>query len=194
VSARPDMCDYLIHFTRGGPAADAFDRFRAVVSECRLEGSSGKVRGAYPCVCFSEAPLPLPDGLVNPESYSRYSPFGVLFEKQWIFDQGGRPVIYQPDAEYDLLPDERKWRHVRYEPPSVDFTWEREWRVQCTELSFDPGIACLVLPSEDYVDALVADHEESQDAKWYPYSTVLDQEQLEQYREDFPWRIISLDG
>jgi len=119
---------------------------------------------------------------------------GVLFQKQWIFDQGGRPVIYQPGTEYDLLPDELKWRHVCYEPPAVDFTWERECRVHCAELCFDPGVACLVLPSEDYLGALIADRDEYQDAKWYQYSEVFDQEELMQYREDFPWRIIYVGG
>jgi hypothetical protein len=150
------------------------------------------IRGAYQCVCFSEAPLPLPNGFVNPSFYSRYKPFGLLFEKQWVFEQSGRPVIYQSSAEFDLLPKDLRWRHVTYEPPSIDFTWEREWRMHCRELPFDPGVATLVLPSEEYLRALIADHEAGQDAKWYAYSEILDEDELRLYREDFPWRITYL--
>jgi hypothetical protein len=39
-------------------------------------------------------------------------------------------VIYLPDAEAGWIPAEEKWRHVRYEHGQVDFTHEREWRVQ----------------------------------------------------------------
>lgn len=194
MSARSDIADSLVHFTSGVSTDDAFDRFRNIVSECRLVGGNGMIRGSHRCVCFSEAPLPLPNGLVNPDAYSRYSPFGLLFEKQWIFEQGGRPVIYQPNAEYDLLHEEQKWRHVTYDPPDVDFSWEREWRVHCPELYFDPSVACLVLPSQEYVDALIADHDERQEAKWYRYSEAFDQEELMRYREDFPWRVIYLGG
>lgn len=186
------MSKYLIHFTSGASRSQAFDCFRTIVSECRLIGGDGMIRGGYQCVCFSEAPLWLRNGLVNKDFYSRYSPFGILFERQWIFDQGGLPAIYQPDADYDSLPDQQKWRHVRFEPPAVDFTWEQEWRVRCPELNFDPGVACLVLPSEDYVRALVADHDSHQDAKWYPYREILTEDELMQYREDFPWRILYL--
>ena len=40
----------------------------------------------------------------------------------------------EAEADSDLcgghwIPAEERWRHVRYEPPQVDFTHEREWRV-----------------------------------------------------------------
>jgi len=50
--------------------------------------------------------------------------------KQSVFEVGGRPVIYLPDAEAAWIPAEEKWRHVRYEHGQVDFTHEREWRIQ----------------------------------------------------------------
>lgn len=186
------MSDLLIHFTSGESLEDAFDRFRTIVSECRLIRGTGMIRGSYPCVCFSEAPLPMPNGLVNQGFYSRYKPFGLLFDKRWIFEQGGPPAIYQANAEFDVLPDSLKWRHVTYEPPRIDFTWEHEWRICCDELPFDPGVAKLVLPSEDYLRVLVSDHEERQDHKGYVYSELLDfeDELVMMYREDFPWRVV----
>jgi len=50
-------------------------------------------------------------------------------------------VIYLPDNEANWIPDEEKWRHVRYEYGSVDWTHEREWRVQGDfDLTSVPGI------------------------------------------------------
>ena len=126
MNPRPDISDKLVHFTSGATACEAFERIRYVVSEQRLIGSGARIRGNYRCVCFTEAPLTsLQHGLVNPSVYSRYSPFGVLFDKQWVFDQGGRPVIYQPDAEFTLLPELLRWRHMRYEPGVIDFASSR---------------------------------------------------------------------
>ena len=191
--ARTDISDSLIHYTRAhAEGEDPFDRLRSIVSDCCLLGGTGKIRGAHACVCFSEAPL-ASGGLVNSGSYSKYSPFGVMFKKEWIFEQGGRPVIYQPGAEYDVLPDVLKWRHVTYEPPTTDFTWEREWRVNCAELQFDPSVATIVLPTREYLSWLVADHEGEQDCFAYQYSTILAEDELRMYRDDFPWSIVCLD-
>lgn len=64
-------------------------------------------------MCFSEAPLAaLEKGLLNGSAYSRYSPFGVLFNKSYIYAQGDRPVIYQSYEEYEPLPPSHNWRHV----------------------------------------------------------------------------------
>jgi len=32
------------------------------------------------------------------------------------FSKGGRPVIYQPTEEYDVLPEKLKWHHQIYDP------------------------------------------------------------------------------
>lgn len=115
--ARPDISDKLTHFTSGESVEDAYERLRAIMADCRLVGSGEKIRGGFRCVCFTEAPLAsLATGLVNPTAYSRYSPFGVIFDKSWIFQAGGRPVIYQSDAEFEGLPEGIRWRHGRSSP------------------------------------------------------------------------------
>jgi hypothetical protein len=77
----------------------------------------------------------------------RYKPFGVMVPKKWLFSKGGRPVIYQPDAEYEFLHDSQKYRHKRYEPDEgFDFTWEREWRVLTPSLELDPDVTSVVVP------------------------------------------------
>jgi hypothetical protein len=53
----------------------------------------------------------------------KYRPLGICLPKRWVFAQRGRPVTYQPDAEFDDLSETHKWRHVRYEAhvePPID--------------------------------------------------------------------------
>jgi hypothetical protein len=190
---RPDTSDKLTHFTAGATAELAYQRLRTIMTEGRVIGHGDRIRGNYRCVCFTEAPLvSLENGLVNPSVYSRYSPFGVIFDKDWIFAQGGRPVVYQPDAEYDLLPQDLRWRHMRYEPGVVDFTWEREWRIQCDELSFAPSVAGLVVPDIEWGQRLADEHQGEQDLSVLQYAQIMDPLLAEQHREDFPWRIFVL--
>ena len=91
-------------------------------------------------MCFSEAPLSAVPHLIteserrftasqNKKKKSPYSPYGLVFNKKNIFEQGGRPVIYIPDKESTWIPDLQKWRVVRFEPPICDWTHEREWRL-----------------------------------------------------------------
>jgi hypothetical protein len=98
----------------------------------RGSGNVGFVKGNRPAVCLSEIPLSALRDFTSPPvemSKTRYRPHGILFAKQAIFKAGGRPVIYLPDDEGDWIPSDQKWRHVRFEAGSVDFTHEREWRV-----------------------------------------------------------------
>lgn len=192
--SRADISDKLVHFT--GPREDwgeAFSRLQSIMGERIVRGGNDKIRSGDHCVCFTEAPLKsLPGGLVNPKNFSRYAPFGVLFTKKWIFEKGGRPVTYQPESEFRELPDSHKWRHVRYEPNAaqpIDFTWEREWRIKSQGLVFQPNDVVILVPRQEWLDALRKEHEGQQDDWAYMYSQVLDEETLAQYREDFPWRV-----
>ena len=147
--SRLDLSPYLIHFTSDESTEKAFKRLQKIIFEKRIIGNNRLIRGGYKCVCFSEAPISsLSNGLINPRYYSRYSPFGVLFPKSWIFSKGGRPVIYQTEEEFNSLPVSHKWRHVLYRPDldeTIDFSWEREWRIKCDYLEFGPDIAQIVV-------------------------------------------------
>ncbi|SRR6266511_3567013 len=147
---RGDLSNRLIHLTRGNTEAEATETFVRIFREGRLRGGNGFIRGGYRCVCFSEAPLAvLTQVLANPSVHGmRYAPFGVMVGKRWLFEQGGRPVIYQSEAEYELLPEEIRFRHVRYEPHrGIDHTWEREWRIRTDELVLDPSEVTFVVPT-----------------------------------------------
>ena len=194
---RIDISENLVHFTRDDSIDKAFDRLRAILRDQHLIAGNRYIRGGHTCVCFSEAPLhALQDGLVNPDYYSSYSPFGIMVSKKWLFSQGGRPVVYQSDAEYESLPDVLKWRHVRYEPnsePSVDFTWEREWRIRTEALRFGPDTAAIVVQDQSWAQRLVQEHEIEQDYEIQLYSLVLDEQIARLMLETpFQWRIVTL--
>jgi hypothetical protein len=196
MSKRRDISDKLVHFTSGESEEEAFQRLRNIMEERRILGTSEKIRGGYKCVCFTEAPLTiLPGGLVNPDAYSRYRPFGIMVEKRWLFEKGGRPVIYQTDEDFNILPEEIRWRHVRYEPnrdPPIDFTWEREWRIKCEFLTIAPSYAGIVVLDEHWAQRMIDEHETEQDFVVLQYSLILDEDLAQQYREEFPWRISPL--
>jgi hypothetical protein len=141
---------------RGNTEADAMNTLHQIISEQRLVGGSGAIRGGYNCVCFTEAPEEHFHGVIG-----RYRPFGIRVSKRWLFSQGGRPVIYQSGPEYDQLPEALRWRHVRYEPdstPPIDFSWEREWRINVNELPLPPHEVTVVVPHENYELDLIEAH------------------------------------
>ena len=146
---RDDIGSRLVHLTKGEPDQAAAQVFLAIVEERQLRGGTGCIKGGHRCICFSEAPVSkLSHILANPMAHSmKYKPFGVMVEKSRLFQRGGRPVIYKAEAEYELLHETQRFRHVTYEPGSVDFTWEREWRICSDELELDLGGATLVVPN-----------------------------------------------
>ncbi|HWS22969.1 MAG TPA: hypothetical protein VN226_00870 [Anaerolineales bacterium] len=194
--ARKDISEKLIHFTKGESDDVAFSNIQSILKERRIISSSGCIKGGHSCVCFTEAPLSeLAEGLLNPVAYSRYSQFGVILEKKWVFQKGGRPVIYQSDSEYIELPDSHKWRHVRYEPNEtspIDFTWEREWRIRTDELLFDSESASVVVPDSVWADRLAETYELGEDFKILEYSQIMDENLARQYRDEFDWVVYTL--
>jgi len=156
---RDDLSDRLIHLTKGG-SKDAASTLFKIISERSLLGGDGKIKGGFRCVCFSEAPISkLATILANRSPHGmRYQPFGVMVEKAWLFGQGGRPVIYQPRDEFDLLPDGLKFRHVTYNPileKPIDFSWEREWRIRADELPLDTNCTTIVVPNRDWAGYII---------------------------------------
>jgi hypothetical protein len=195
---RTDISDSLIHFT--GPRDDwenAYGNLKSILSSQKIIAGKDLIRGQYSCVCFTEAPFPsLEEGLLNPSNYSRYAPFGVMFDKVLVFERGGRPVIYQSEEEYSALPESLRWRHVRYEPtasPPIDFTWEREWRIHCTGLLFGPSEATIIVPNSVWRDRLIGEHDQDQDHVVHMYSQVMERCMAEQYRDRFPWTVLVLE-
>lgn len=102
---RDDLSDRLVHLTKG---EEAFETFVHILNDKALKGGNGFIKGGHKCVCFSEAPISkLPQVLSTPHDTIKYRPYGFIFTKRWVFEKGGRPVIYQPDGDYDILPLEK---------------------------------------------------------------------------------------
>lgn len=191
---RPDISDQVIHFTRGDSIESAFETFWSIVRQSKLVGAQGMIRGQYRCVCFTEAPLDsIASSLAASWNHGRYSPFGFMFDKDWLFGRGARPAIYQSPEEYDLLPESHRWRHVTYSPDlgsnRVDFTWEREWRLKTDALALDPTVATLVVPNMAWRDRLLLRLQTEEDLLVRQYSQIMDPMLAEQYRGSFRWPV-----
>jgi hypothetical protein len=157
---RDDLSSNLIHLTRGDTKEIVVQKFKSIINEGKLHGSSKGIRGKHKVICFSETPISkLSINLANPNQDGiRYAPFGIIFPKQTIFHMGGRPVIYQTNAEYDTLGEAHRYRHVKYEPDISDYTWEREWRLLKDELVIDFNIATIIVPTRPWVEQFKEQH------------------------------------
>ena len=161
---RDDLSANLIHLTRGESDQVAADAFLSIFKSRRLLGSNRDIRGGYRCVCLSEAPLSKLASVLasTAQSSARYKPFGVMVAKKWLFEKGARPVIYQSASEYELLDERQRFRHVRYEPGRIDYTWEREWRVRTDALELDPDLISFIVPTRAWEQWALTKHAESQ--------------------------------
>lgn len=126
-----------MHLTKGTPE-QAAESFCAILKDNRLRDFGGMAEDGCDRICFSEAPLSkLGQLIASQHGGFRYQYFGITLEKQWLFEKGGRPVIYQPARERDLLRPSARFRHVTYDPTDSaqrDVTFEREWRIPVAEL------------------------------------------------------------
>ena len=82
-----------------------------------------------------------------------------MVSKEWLYSQGGRPVVYQAESEFENLSEDVRYRHVRYEPQyNIDWTWEREWRIKTNEIVLDPGQTTLIVPNRSWITRLKEEH------------------------------------
>jgi hypothetical protein len=91
--------------------------------------------GGDPAVCFTEATVTGLDFLLARRSYQ---PWGLVFDRQSVYDVGGGPVWYARPDEYSFLGSLcrsgainsrlQSWL-VRLEPASSDWLEEQEWRI-----------------------------------------------------------------
>ena len=157
---RPDFTNALVHFTKprkgnvrhwefdyqsvnnSSKQFSSFEVLKEIFESGTLKGStssSGYIKGKKRAVCLSEVPLGGIRYFCDKES--KYDFYGVSISKQSGFNQGARPVIYLPDEENGWVPEDERWRVVRHEPPHVDVSWEREWRVS-EDLDLGEVVGC----------------------------------------------------
>lgn len=156
---RPDFSNYLIHFTKGvkpcvekdNPATSfakgksARDRLVSILKQRTIK-SSTLPWVKREAVCFTECIW----GSLLAHA-KKYSPYGIGFSKEHIFNHGGNPIFYVRPKLYE----NQKWNedvHIFTSPflpeysnekmrstPNarrVDYTHEREWRIP-NELQFE---------------------------------------------------------
>lgn len=173
MSNRPDFSKFLAHFTTGrAPVAkrdgnpalsheklSSKERLISILNDKKIVASFMPWTGCH-AVCFTECPW---SSLIDHTEY--YSPYGIGFEKSFIFSRNGSPVYYVRADQYE----KQAWHeHLRpfvtpfwpsYRPKSLDkkkafstcdFSHEREWRVP-HDLPFEyEHISFIVL--KDYSD------------------------------------------
>ena len=196
---RLDLSDKLIHLIKGATAAEALATFDQIIRDGALRGGNGTIKGPWRCVCFTETPLANLAQALSLRSAQplRYFPAGIMVSKQWLFERGGRPVIYQPDDDYEKLHADLKWRHVRYDLSDfapVDFTWEREWRIRTDWLPFGPGEVTLVCPTRAWIDRLIDPHTARINREIEEIAMSMGGEQAAHYAvKKFPWYYLVLE-
>lgn len=140
----PDLSGVLTHFCyRGRPQPFAAVEVQGMTARQRLESILWESRlrgfvtfsGGDPAVCFTEATVGGLDFLLARRSYH---PWGLVFDRQSVYDAGGGPVWYARPDEYTFLGGLcrsgainsrlQSWL-VRLEPASSDWLEEQEWRI-----------------------------------------------------------------
>jgi len=104
----------------------------------RIQGSAQLVRGGIPVVSMTEcSPLEVRALLKHQSEQEHGEPFkwgrsrhGVAVRRNAAIARGGAmPVLAGDAALWASLSPANRFRFVRWEPPRVDWTFEREFRV-----------------------------------------------------------------
>ncbi len=88
-----------------------FDSLLRIVREQRLRASHRLVRGDTPVVSFTAQPL---DAFVGLHRYQRhlgrwdFNPFGICLHREWLRQQGTRPVVYGDQRLWQQLAEEQR--------------------------------------------------------------------------------------
>lgn len=175
IAERSDITSYLIHLTK--PLQDNENDLKVqevllkIIKEKRLCGSTtekGFIVGKRKAVCLQETPLySLTQNIFfeqklrenNKSAKVRYLGFGLLFEKTFIYNNNGRPVIYDKTSEAKgYLPENQWWRIVNFdlsnEDNIIDWSHEREWRVP-EELKFELKDISIIVPNKESFKKIV---------------------------------------
>lgn len=162
---RSDMTIGLVHLTKSvdidGKEMNALEVLIKILGEKRLKGSTtdtGFIVGDKRATCFQESTISsIAENLMYEKEKSekiRYEGYGLVFDQQYIYNKGGRPVIYDKTEEAkNYLNKDKWWRIVNLDLSDddniVDWTHEREWR-KAGDLLFD--LECVSIIVASYAD------------------------------------------
>lgn len=207
---RSDYSDNLFHLLKGASYDKCFSQLLEIVRDGVLRANNYKIKGGYNCVCFTETSLETLKAdhrTNNKEIQERYKPFGFILDKRFMFKLGARPVIYQPDDDFEKLPEHLRWKHCRFElglfpsDKDINLTWEREWRLH-NDLGLSPDHVKLFIPDDSYIDELKYQlrhcSTNNTEILYYELSQVFGNEQAllmaEALADENNWDIVTLDS
>lgn len=138
-----DLTTMMTHLIKG---SNPLETLLNILHDRRLIASStGYFRHTHhtKAVCFADLTT---RGLLRHSK--SYSPFGIAFLKEIIFERGGAPVLYiREDLIRNSMADEIKPFVTKLNLQNFDFHHEREWRVPCDfEFNYNQ-IAILYAPT-----------------------------------------------
>lgn len=148
---RSDFSCYLTHLTRKNSKSTAVENLIKILEDQKIIGSSnsGFVTGENKAVCFQDVPLySICQNTFHEQQCRkdlgnkvRYRAVGLSIHKQYIYSNGGRPVIYEKREVAKKFIDKSEWWRIvsldlSDENLIVDWTHEREWRIK-GDLQFD---------------------------------------------------------
>ena len=164
IAERTDVSGHLVHLTKANDEISAEKVLMKILEERVINGSttdSGFICGKKAAVCFQDAPLySIAQNIYyeqklrkeKEESKVRYTGFGLLFTKIYVFKKDGRPAIYDKTiSAKKYLPENEWWRIVNLdlsdEDRFIDWTHEREWRVP-NSFEFELSKVHVLVPNE----------------------------------------------
>lgn len=164
---RSDMTTQLIHLTKDKDGKSADYWLWKILTEKALKAFGGtNIPLNCKCVCFQEVPIfsiaevLLAETIVDP-THARYSGYGIRIDKQYIFNKGGRHVVYgSPGRKY--LDHEWRYSHTEYKTENYNIDWshEREWRIP-ENVIFEYKDIDIILPSVQARRKLISQAKES---------------------------------
>ena len=102
----------------------------------------------------------------------RYRGIGLVFDKQYAFQLGARPVLYEKtEVAKKILPKEEHWRIVNLDLTNeqffIDWTHEREWRWPNRR-------------STGFLDYDIPDDDDPRYAEWHDWSNRRERDRAEE--------------
>lgn len=171
IAERNDMSTSIIHLTKENSEHSDIDTFYKILKEKKIKGSttSGFIVGSEKAVCFQDAPLYSICQNVyyeqkkmeeDPNYKLRYRALGLLFDKQYAYKKGTRPVIYEKtDIAKTFLPASEHWRIVNFNLENdnsiIDWTHEREWRAK-GDFEFELSDVTIIVIRQDNIRELIS--------------------------------------
>lgn len=162
---RTDITSKVVHLTRAQPdnGLSLIDVLFKIIREKKILGSttsSGFIVGKSRAVCMQDTPLySIVQNVYYEEKLKetkkgyieKYKACGLIFPKSYVFNKGGRPVIYdKTENAKQYLPKDQWWRIVNFDLSDknniIDWTHEREWRVK-GDFEFQLDKTSVILPN-----------------------------------------------